>query len=82
MSDQVAVNDGEIAPSVIHRSCGGWLAFTPTGAKFTLGVTAATAEDAREQFSSEVRRWLEILESGHVGLSARQQHIAAVVSSI
>jgi hypothetical protein len=76
MSDQAAVNDEEIAPSVIRRSCGGWLAFTPTGAKFTLGVTAATAEDAREQFSSE------ILESGHVGLSARQQHIAAVVSSI
>jgi hypothetical protein len=64
MPDIQFVSNGEIVPDLMRRSCGGWLAVAPNGAKFSIGVTAATAEEAREKFCSVVRRWLEILASG------------------
>jgi hypothetical protein len=61
MVDHVSVNNGEIAPDIMRRSCGGWLAVAPAGGQFSIGVTAPTAEEARERFRTVVRRWIEIL---------------------
>jgi hypothetical protein len=61
MSDPRVVNNGEIEPNLMRRSCGGWLAVAPKDAIFSIGVTAPTANDAREQFCSTILRWLEIL---------------------
>lgn len=54
----------EIRPNLIRRTGGGWLAVAPTGAVFSLGVTAATEEEARAKFRSVYSRWIEILETG------------------
>jgi hypothetical protein len=58
------VNSGEIAPDICRRACGGWLAIAPNGAKLSVGVTAATAEEARAIFRTTVERWIEILAAG------------------
>jgi len=51
----------EVKPVLIRRACGGWLAKSPRGACFSMGVTAATEEEAREKFSYAFQRWLEII---------------------
>jgi hypothetical protein len=56
-------NSGEIAPDLIRRTRGGWLAVAPTGAFLSLGVTAPTEELAREKFRTVFKRWVEILET-------------------
>lgn len=53
----------EISPQMVRRSGGGWLAKAQKGAILSLGVTAATEEQAREKFRSAINRWVEILES-------------------
>jgi hypothetical protein len=55
---------GAIRPDLVRRTCGGWLAVAPNGAKFTIGVTAPTQEQSLEKFRSVYNRWLEILDSG------------------
>lgn len=55
---------GEIRPNLIRRTGGGWLAVAPSEAVLSLGVTAATEEEARAKFSSVYSRWIEILETG------------------
>jgi photosystem II stability/assembly factor-like uncharacterized protein len=64
MSDNQNVNSGEIAPDVVRRLCGGYLAISPKGALFSIGTTGATAEEARDRFCLATRRWLEILATG------------------
>lgn len=54
---------GEIAPNLIKRFGGGWLAISPKGAFLSIGVTAKTEEEAREKFGSSYKDWLEILEN-------------------
>jgi len=51
----------EIRPDLMRRTGGGWLAVAPKGGVFSIGVTAPTANEAREKFSSVIRRWVEIL---------------------
>ena len=53
-----------ITPDLVRRTGGGWLAIAPKDAIITIGVTAATEDEAREKFRSVLRRWLEILNSG------------------
>jgi hypothetical protein len=53
---------GEIRPDLVRRTCGGWLAVAPNGAKFAIGVTAPTQEQSLEKFRSVYNRWVEILE--------------------
>ena len=57
-------NSDSIRPDMIRRTGGGWLASSPKGAGVSIGVTAATEEDSRDNFRSTYRRWLEILASG------------------
>lgn len=69
MSNLQIVNNGEIAPDLMRRSCGGWLAVAPQGSTFSIGVTASTAEEANEKFRSAICRWVELLSAESVGLS-------------
>jgi hypothetical protein len=57
-------NTPEISPVLAERACGGWLATTPKGYRFSLGVTAETEGEAREAFRRTINRWTEILLSG------------------
>ena len=50
-----------IRPKVIRRACGGWLAATPNNAGISIGVTAATEVEARDNFGYVLARWLEII---------------------
>ena len=50
--------DDEIQPDLVRRTTGGWLAVAPKGAKFPIGVTAPTAEEAQERFRSSYSSWL------------------------
>lgn len=52
-----------IAPLLVDRECGGWLAVTPDDAPFRIGVTAETEGEARSRFSATVTAWLETLAS-------------------
>ena len=63
MQDIQVVSNGEIEPDLMRRSCGGWLAVARKGGIFSIGVTAPTADDAREKFRSVVSRWIDILAS-------------------
>lgn len=58
-------NQSEIRPNLIRRTGGGWLAVAPTEAIISIGVTAATEEEARAKFGSVYSRWIEILETGN-----------------
>lgn len=58
----------QIAPELMRRACGGWLAVAPKGSLFSIGVTAQTAEEAREKFGLTIQRWIEILESDRMRL--------------
>jgi hypothetical protein len=49
-----------VTPNLIRRTGGGWLAVAPSGALFSIGVTASTESEAREKFRFEYNRWVEI----------------------
>ena len=53
----------EIAPNLIKRFGGGWLAISPKGDFLSIGVTAKTEEEARQKFGLAYKKWVEILES-------------------
>ena len=61
-SDGKSVN--HIAPRLIERRCGGWLAVSNSTAPLKIGVTADTEEQAREAFGQAVREWEAILRTG------------------
>jgi hypothetical protein len=52
----------KIRPDIIKRTCGGWLAVSPRRARFRIGVTAATEDEAKENFRFAFGRWLELAE--------------------
>ena len=54
-------SDDDIRPDLVRRTTGGWLAVAPKGAKFPIGVTAPTAEEAKERFRSAYEGWLLLL---------------------
>jgi len=51
----------ESGPMVVHRACGGWLAFAPTGSELRIGVTADSEREARNQYAETVARWRAML---------------------
>lgn len=51
-----------IAPRVVPRACGGWLAVSPRWARFSVGVTGQTEEEARDRFHSVFARWVSLME--------------------
>jgi len=50
-----------VQPNLIRRTCGGWLAVSPSSADFSVGVTAPTEEEAQAKFRFTYSRWLEII---------------------
>lgn len=46
-------------PRLIHRECGGWLAVSPRGARFQIGVTAETEAHAEHVFWETYVKWCE-----------------------
>jgi hypothetical protein len=54
----------DVRPKIILRAVGGWLAVSPPGARFKIGVMAETEEEAGRLFHAAWRRWDEIIEMG------------------
>lgn len=48
-------------PIVRRRAKGDWLAVSPRGARFGIGVTAQTEDAAVQDFFAAYRRWTELL---------------------
>lgn len=66
--DSSILSWSETKPRMVHRACGGWLAVSPPGAFFRIGVTGATEAEAAESFELTKRRWAEIwLSEPHHG---------------
>lgn len=55
---------GAVRPQIRRRECGGWLAVCPRKLGLSFGVTAATEQEARDQFRFTLNRWLEIIRDG------------------
>jgi hypothetical protein len=55
-------SDDVIRPDLLRRTSGGWLAVAPKSAKFAIGVTAMTPEEAEEKFRSAYGRLVSLLE--------------------
>jgi hypothetical protein len=53
---------GEIKPRLLPRECGGWLAVSPVWARFSIGVTGATEEEAQDRFRSEFAIWVSLVD--------------------
>lgn len=49
-------------PRMIKRKCGGYLAVAPRDARFVMGVTADTEQEAHILFIQEYRRWTETID--------------------
>ncbi len=52
-----------IEPQLIRRENGGWLAVTPIDAPVPIGVTAWSADEARNQFVRALREWAALLDT-------------------
>ena len=48
-----------IKPVLSRRARGGWLAVSPPGAQFAIGVTAPTPGDAENLFRFRYKKWKE-----------------------
>jgi len=53
---------GQIEPRLVRRQMGGWLAVSPSGAPLTIGVEAASVDEARSLFAVALRRWTVLLD--------------------
>lgn len=50
-----------VEPLIVARQCGGYLAISPKHARFKIGVTAKSAEEAATLFSDTYREWEALL---------------------
>ncbi len=64
--NQTRESDSQIKPDLVRRTTGGWLAIAPKGAKFPIGVTATTAEEAEQRFRSSYNQWLSLSERENI----------------
>jgi hypothetical protein len=57
-------NHGSVVPPprIVARACGGWMAFSPAWARFSIAVTADTEEEARQRFEVTFSRWVSIVD--------------------
>lgn len=62
--DKARNSEAEMRPRVIQRSCGGWLATSPSNMNLQIGVTAPTESEALNKFVQTLDRWREILAAG------------------
>lgn len=54
------------SPTLIARSCGGWLAVSNAEDSLKIGVSADTEEEAREAFERAVLEWCRLTEQADV----------------
>ncbi len=52
-----AQKSDRIEPILSRRARGGWLAVSPPGTRFSIGVTAPTSDDARKLFRFRYKKW-------------------------
>ena len=57
-----AIAHDPVKPRTICRRNGEWLAVAPKNARFSIGVTAPTEEEAREKFRRVYGEWVSLLE--------------------
>jgi hypothetical protein len=50
-----------VQPMTCNRLSGGWLAVSPPGAEFRIGVTGASEQEARDRFHVAWDRWTKTL---------------------
>ena len=50
-----------IIPKVVHRECGGWIAYPPPDAGIRIGVTAESEDAARSKYMSAIAQWRLLL---------------------
>jgi hypothetical protein len=48
---------------VVHRRCGGWLAYSSRGRSLRIGVTAQTECEAVERYQAAVAEWINNIEA-------------------
>lgn len=48
-------------PRVVHRACGGWLAFSAPNSPLKIGVTAETEDAVRADYEEALAGWLALL---------------------
>lgn len=53
----------DFLPKLLRRDDGGWLAVSPDDAPLHIGVSAWSADDAREKFGRELREWIALLST-------------------
>jgi hypothetical protein len=68
------MNDENIVPIVVARQCGGWLATSPRGSRFMIGVTADTEDQVRADFDRSIAGWSAMFEQAQVLNAAADEH--------
>lgn len=58
----LAIAHDLVKPRLIRRANGGWLAISPRNARFSIGVSAATEDEAGSKFRSVYNEWILLLE--------------------
>jgi hypothetical protein len=51
-----------VGPRLLPRECGGWLAISPSWARFSVGVAGATEEESKNRFQSTFSRWVSLVD--------------------
>ncbi len=57
-----AISFNGIAPTLVRREDGGWLALSPPEAPVPIGVEAWSADDARNRFVRATKEWAALLD--------------------
>lgn len=53
----------QMQPRTIQRACGGWLAVAPRGARFSIGTTGPTEQEAIARFHLAWAEWSKLLDN-------------------
>lgn len=57
----------DVAPTLVQRQCGGWLALSSRGDALKIGVTDESEEGARTKYGTARAGWVAMLEGEAVG---------------
>lgn len=60
-----------VVPMTIRRANGGWLAVAPPGARFKIGTTGETEQEAVDLFQIAWREWTETLDGRQGDLESK-----------
>ena len=57
-------NSQEHNPEIVHRRCGGWLAYSSRRATLRIGVTGTSAEEVTRKYHEAVAAWKLAIAAG------------------